>query len=40
MREAGGEKKYAFNQVLAQIVFGAASFMSVRLGRAYAEINR
>ena len=28
MREAGGEKKYAFNQVLAQIVFGAASFMS------------
>lgn len=28
MREAGGERKYAFNQVLAQIVFGAASFMS------------
>ncbi len=28
MREAGGEKKYAFNQVLAQIVFGAASFIS------------
>lgn len=28
MREVGGEKKYAFNQVLAQIVFGAASFIS------------
>lgn len=28
MREAGGEKKYAFNQVLAQIIFGAASFIS------------
>lgn len=28
MREAGGERNYAFNQVLAQIVFGAASFIS------------
>lgn len=28
MREAGGEKNYAFNQVLAQIIFGAASFIS------------
>ena len=28
MREAGGEKQYAFNAVLAQIVFGSASFMS------------
>ena len=41
MREAGGEKKYAFNQVLAQIVFGTAFHEPVRLGRgAYAEINR
>jgi fucose permease len=28
MRESGGEKNYAFNQVLAQIVFGTASFLS------------
>jgi len=28
MREAGGEKQYAFNSVLAQIVFGSASFLS------------
>ncbi|WP_353197757.1 MFS transporter [Parapedobacter defluvii] len=28
MREAGGEKNYAFNSVLAQIVFGLASFLS------------
>jgi len=28
MREAGGEKHYAFNAVLAQIVFGSASFLS------------
>ena len=28
MREAGGERNYAFNTVLAQIVFGSASFLS------------
>jgi len=28
MREAGGERNYAFNTVLAQIVFGSASFIS------------
>ena len=28
MREAGGERNYAFNTVLAQLVFGAASFIS------------
>ena len=28
MREAGGEREYAFNSVLAQIVFGGASFVS------------
>ena len=28
MREAGGEKNYAFNTVLAQVVFGLASFVS------------
>ncbi len=28
MREAGGEKNYAFYAVLAQVVFGAASFIS------------
>ncbi|WP_280745290.1 MULTISPECIES: MFS transporter [unclassified Parabacteroides] len=28
MREAGGERNYAFNAVLAQIVFGGASFVS------------
>lgn len=28
MREAGGEQNYAFNSVLAQIVFGLASFLS------------
>ena len=28
MRAAGGERRYAFNQVLAQVVFGAASFIS------------
>ena len=39
MREAGGEKKYAFNQVLAQIVFRGRFFHeSVRLGRTYAKL--
>jgi len=28
MREAGGERNYAFNTVLAQLVFGSASFIS------------
>ena len=28
MREAGGERNYAFNTVLAQLVFGSASFVS------------
>ncbi|WP_353197706.1 MFS transporter [Parapedobacter defluvii] len=28
MREAGGERNYAFNSVMAQIVFGLASFLS------------
>lgn len=28
MREVGGEKNYAFNSVLAQIIFGTASFLS------------
>ena len=28
MREAGGEKNYAFNTILAQLVFGLASFVS------------
>jgi fucose permease len=28
MREAGGEEHFAFNSVLAQLIFGAASFLS------------
>src|ERR1700757_3756275 len=28
LRTAGGEKNYAFNSVLAQLIFGAASFLS------------
>src|ERR1035437_5360245 len=28
MREAGGEEHFAFNSVLAQLIFGAASFVS------------
>jgi fucose permease len=28
LRTAGGEEHYAFNSVLAQLIFGAASFLS------------